>query len=83
MAERRAGRRAVTAACAAVVLLALSDAGRPAYDPNLSARVAALGAPVFACTPDQFPDLMAAALRRQDLHAWAAQQDIKLVRPEE
>jgi len=26
---------------------------------------------------------MAAALRRQDLHAWAAQQDIKLVRPEE
>jgi Mg-chelatase subunit ChlD len=66
-----------------IVLLALSDTGRPAYHPNLSARVAALGAPVFACTPDQFPDLMAAALRRQDLHAWAAQQDIKLVRPEE
>jgi Mg-chelatase subunit ChlD len=64
-----------------IVLLALSDSGRPAYDPNLSARVAALGAPVFACTPDQFPDLMAAALRRQDLHAWAAKQDIKLVRP--
>jgi VWA domain containing CoxE-like protein len=38
-----------------IVLLALSDAGRPAYNPNLSARVAALGAPVFACTPDQFP----------------------------
>jgi Mg-chelatase subunit ChlD len=66
-----------------IVLLALSDTGRPAYNPNLSARVAALGAPVFACTPDQFPDLMAAVLRRQDLHAWAAQQDIKLVRPEE
>ncbi|HEX7882288.1 MAG TPA: VWA domain-containing protein [Afipia sp.] len=66
-----------------IVLLALSDAGRPAYHPDLSARVAALGAPVFACTPDQFPDLMAAALRRQDLHAWAAQQDIKLVRPVE
>jgi Mg-chelatase subunit ChlD len=66
-----------------IVLLALSDAGRPAYHPDLSARVAALGAPVFACTPDQFPDLMAAALRRHDLHAWAAQQDIKLVRPAE
>ena len=63
-----------------IVLLALSDAGWPAYHPDLSARVAALGAPVFACTPDQFPDLMAAALRRQDLGAWAAQQDIKLVR---
>lgn len=66
-----------------IVLLALSDAGRPAYNPDLSARVAALGAIVFACTPDLFPDLMAAALRRQDLHAWAAQQDIKLVRPAE
>jgi Mg-chelatase subunit ChlD len=62
-----------------VVLLALSDEGRPAYDPNLSARVAALGAPVFACTPDQFPDLMAAALRREDLHAWAAREDIKTI----
>ena len=66
-----------------VVLLALSDAGRPAYNADLAARIAALGAPVFACTPDLFPDLMAAALRRQDLHAWAAQQDIKLVRPAE
>jgi Mg-chelatase subunit ChlD len=66
-----------------IVLLALSDSGRPAYHPELSARVAALGAPVFACTPDQFPDLMAAALRRQDLHAWAAQQDIKLIHPAE
>ena len=61
-------------------LLALSDQGRPAFDPNLSAKVAALGAPVFACTPDQFPDLMATALRRQDVHAWAAKEDIKLVR---
>jgi Mg-chelatase subunit ChlD len=66
-----------------IVLLALSDQGRPAYDPNLSARAAALGAPVFACTPGQFPDLMAAALRRQDIHAWAAKEDIKLVRPQD
>jgi len=66
-----------------IVLLALSDAGRPASNPVLSARVAALGAPVFACTPDQFPGLMAAALRREDLHAWAAGQDIKLAHPAE
>jgi Mg-chelatase subunit ChlD len=75
--------RLIGAGVNVIVLLALSDAGRPAYNPNLSARVAALGAPVFACTPDQFPDLMATALRRQDLHAWAARQDIKLIRPEE
>jgi Mg-chelatase subunit ChlD len=71
--------RLIGAGVNVIVLLALSDQGRPAYDPNLSARVAALGVPVFACTPDQFPDLMAAALRRQDIHAWAAKEDIKLV----
>ncbi|MBV9054041.1 MAG: VWA domain-containing protein, partial [Hyphomicrobiales bacterium] len=62
-----------------IVLLALSDVGRPAFNADLAGQVAALGAPVFACTPDQFPDLMAAALRRQDLAAWAAARDIKLV----
>ena len=65
-----------------IVLLALTDSGRPSYDPGLAGSVAALGAPVFACTPDQFPDLMAHALRRDDIAAWAASQDIKLVRSE-
>ena len=64
-----------------IVLLALSDDGRPAYDTELSATVAALGIAVFACTPDQFPDLMATALRRQDIFQWAAKQDLKVVAP--
>jgi len=64
-----------------IVLLALTDTGQPSYDANLSGKVAALGVPVFACTPDQFPDLMATALRRGDIEAWAAQADIKTVRP--
>jgi hypothetical protein len=66
-----------------ITLLALSDEGRPAYDPRLSGRVAALGVPVFACTPDQFPDLMAAALKREDVLAWAAKADIKAIRADE
>lgn len=66
-----------------IVLLALSDAGHPSFDSTLAGDVAALGAPVFACTPDQFPELMAAALRRDDVRAWAAQADIKLVREAE
>jgi Mg-chelatase subunit ChlD len=65
-----------------IVLLALTDTGHPSYNPALSARVAALGIPVFACTPDQFPDLMATALRRGDVAQWAAERDIKLVRAE-
>ncbi|KPF72282.1 hypothetical protein IP88_10205 [alpha proteobacterium AAP81b] len=66
-----------------IVLLALTDSGRPSYDPQLSGRVAALGVPVFACTPDQFPDLMATALRREDVALWAAKCDIKVVRAPE
>jgi Mg-chelatase subunit ChlD len=75
--------RLVLAGVNVIVLLALTDSGRPAYDPRLSAKVAALGIPVFACTPDQFPDLMATALRREDVHGWAADRDIKLIRSDE
>jgi hypothetical protein len=57
-----------------VVLLALSDAGTPAYDHEDAAALEALGVPAFACTPDAFPDLLAVALRRGDVGAWAAQQ---------
>lgn len=63
-----------------IALLALTDTGRPGFDPRNAEAFAALGVPVFACTPDQFPALMAAALRREDIASWAATQDIKLVR---
>jgi Mg-chelatase subunit ChlD len=63
-----------------IVLLALSDDGAPGYDVAHAQKFASLGCPVFACTPDQFPDLMAHALRRADLAAWAAERDIALVR---
>ena len=66
-----------------ITLLALSDEGQPSYDNELAADFAALGCPVFACTPDQFPDLMATALKREDVLAWAADQDIKAVRAAE
>ena len=66
-----------------IVLLALTDEGRPSYDPSLAGVVSAMGIPVFACTPDQFPDLMACALRRDDIDAWASAHDIKMVRGDE
>ncbi|MFI7872490.1 VWA domain-containing protein [Streptomyces salinarius] len=50
-----------------VALLALSDEGTPAYDRDHAAALAALGAPAFACTPDLFPEVMAAALERRPL----------------
>ncbi|MFO1059633.1 MAG: VWA domain-containing protein [Dongiaceae bacterium] len=63
-----------------IVLLALSDEGQPSYDARHAAALAALGCPVFGCTPDQFPELMAAALARADIAAWAASRGIALVR---
>jgi Mg-chelatase subunit ChlD len=53
-----------------IVLLALSDEGAPSFDRENAAALAALGVPAFACTPDAFPDLMAAAIERRDLTAW-------------
>lgn len=56
-----------------IVLLALNDDGAPAYDKRNAEFLAGIGAPAFACTPDKFPDLMAAALGRQDLGLWISQ----------
>jgi Mg-chelatase subunit ChlD len=63
-----------------VALLALSDRGAPSYDHAVAAALAALGVPAFACTPDLFPDLMAAAINRQDLGQWAAAREIVAAR---
>ena len=63
-----------------IVLLALSDDGRPSYDARHAGAIAAMDCPVFACTPDQFPDLMATALTRQDIGQWASANGIELIR---
>ncbi|MER7766315.1 VWA domain-containing protein [Kitasatospora sp. NPDC096140] len=50
-----------------IALLALSDEGAPAYDHAHAAALAALGAPAFACTPDAFPGIMAAAIEKRPI----------------
>jgi Mg-chelatase subunit ChlD len=50
-----------------VSLLALSDEGAPAYDRGHATALAELGAPAFACTPDHFPEVMAAAIEKRPL----------------
>lgn len=59
-----------------VTLLALDDRGAPVSDHKNAASFTALGSPCFACTPDLFPDLMAAAIKKQDLAQWAAANGI-------
>lgn len=63
-----------------IVLLALSDDGKPGFDHASAEFFAGLGCAVFACTPDQFPEMMAVALQKGDIHAWAAGAGIATVR---
>lgn len=51
-------RSGVTVLC----LLALSDEGAPVHDRQAAADLAQLGATVMACTPDEFPAVLADAL---------------------
>jgi hypothetical protein len=54
-----------------ICLLALNDEGSPSYDTHNAKEFAKSGIPVFACTPDLFPELMSAAIKKQDLLQWA------------
>ena len=56
-----------------IVLPALNDDGAPSYDKSHAEFLATLGVPTFACTPDKFPELMAAALSKQDIGMWVSQ----------
>ncbi|GIJ97002.1 VWA domain-containing protein [Capnocytophaga stomatis] len=50
-----------------IVLLALSDSGRPDYDEKLGKEISKLGIACFACTPDKLPELVEASLKGHDL----------------
>jgi Mg-chelatase subunit ChlD len=66
----------VDAGVQVITLLALNDDGAPGYDHGNAEFMSSLGIPVFACTPDKFPDLMAAALNKQDISLWAAKEEM-------
>ncbi|XAS70206.1 VWA domain-containing protein [Micrococcaceae bacterium Sec5.1] len=59
-----------------IALLALSDSGHPSFDSSHAAALAGIGVPAFACTPDLFPEMMAAAIERRDVSEWATSQGI-------
>ncbi len=80
MLKRIAGL--VASGVSVVCLLALSDDGAPGYDARNAATLASLGVPTFACTPDLFPDLIATAIKRSDIAAWAARNDVQIKRAE-
>jgi len=61
-----------------ICLLALNDDGCPSYDQKNATEFSKNGIPVFACTPDMFPDLMSAAIKKLDMKQWAGDHDLIL-----
>lgn len=53
-----------------VILLAISDSGKPCFDSGLAEKAAELQIPCFACPPEKLPDLLDAALKRRDLRVF-------------
>ena len=64
-----------------IVLTALDDKGSPSFNRDCAAKYAAMGVATFACTPDKFPDLMAAAINKQNIGEWASANEIVTASP--
>lgn len=75
---RKKAVQLVSSGTQVIALLALNDEGAPYFDHHNADFLASIGVPVFACTPDKFPDLMAAAISKQDIASWAGRNDIKI-----
>jgi uncharacterized protein with von Willebrand factor type A (vWA) domain len=59
-----------------ICLLALNNEGKPYYDRKNAATLAGIDIPSFACSPDKFPDLMAAAINNQDIQSWVSMEGL-------
>jgi hypothetical protein len=50
-----------------VILLAISDKGKPCYNNQLAEKIARLDIPCFACPPEKLPELLETALKKHSL----------------
>lgn len=60
-------RRLVDSKAKPMVLLKLSDEGRPSFNHELAAQLTALGVPCFGCTPRLLAEVMERVMKGEDL----------------
>ena len=48
-------------------MLAIADGGKPYYDAQTAQRIAGMGIPCFACTPEKLPQVLERVLKGQSL----------------
>lgn len=54
-----------------VTMLAIADGGKPYYDAQTAQRIAGMGIPCFACTPEKLPQVLERVLKGQSLEEFA------------
>ena len=55
-----------------IVLLAISDSGKPMFDESIAEKIAAFDIPCFACPPERLPEMLEAALKKRSLSGFSA-----------
>lgn len=60
-----------------VTMLAIADGGKPYYDAQTAQRIADMGIPCFACSPERLPEVLERVLKGQSLESLAKQNDNK------
>lgn len=70
-------RQLVDARVKAMVLLALSDSGKPTYNHELAGRLQEMGVPCFGCTPRLLVGVMERVIKGQDLAAYLAAEEAR------
>lgn len=53
-----------------IVLLAISDSGKPCFDSRLADKISAFDIPCFACPPERLPELLELALKKRSLQGF-------------
>lgn len=66
-------RRLVESKVKALVLLKLSDEGRPSYNHELARTLTDIGVHCFGCTPKLLVDIMERVMKNQDITSLVAQ----------
>ncbi len=53
-----------------IVLLAISDSGKPCFDSRLADKISEFDIPCFACPPEKLPELLEMALKKRSLQGF-------------
>lgn len=70
-------RQLVDSKVKCLVLLALSEGGKPSFDHALAAELQAMGVPCFGCTPKLLVGAMECVMKQQDVASYLAAQEAK------